>query len=147
MRRIASRVVSTLLALALLGQGTPALAKSRPHKARGIGHFVSANDFVSEGIATHLGRFTEMGSAQLSPTDVPAVLRIEGWAIHTAANGDQLYEVFSGRLNLLTGAATATVTYVGGTGRFADARGTAAFSFQLFGDGSFEYAGEGVIDY
>src|SRR5262245_60309173 len=83
-------------------------AEERPHTMSGTGQFVSATDFVSEGIATHLGRFHEAGSVQFSPTESPTVFQIDGWAIHTAANGDQVYELISGQLDLLTGAGTAT---------------------------------------
>src|SRR5262249_28922944 len=107
----------------------------------------SANDFVSRGTATHLGLFDEVGSGQFSPTDDPFVLRIDGWAIHTAANGDQLYEVIFGQVNVLTAAGTATTTFIGGTGRFTAATGTATISLQLLGGGSYEFAGEGTIDY
>ena len=125
-RMFASRVVLTLLALMLCGWLAPARAESRPHKWRATGQFVSANDFVGEGKATHLGRFREAGSVQFAPTDDPAVLQFEGTNIYTAANGDELHAVISaGRLNLQTGAGAATVIFVGGTGRFADATGTA----------------------
>src|SRR5262245_43780663 len=85
----------------------PALAESRPHKMFGTGQFTSATDFASDGFATHLGRFKELGSVQFSATGDPTVLQINGWAIHTAANGDQVYELISGQLNLATGAGTA----------------------------------------
>jgi hypothetical protein len=132
---------------AALLTAAPASAAERPHKLRGTGQFVSATDFVGEGHATHLGHFDEVGSAQFLPTGEPGVLQVEGWAIHTASNGDQLFEVIAGQLNLLTGTGTATVTYVGGTGRFADAGGTATLSFQVFPDGTFAVAGKGTIDY
>jgi hypothetical protein len=88
-----------------------------------------------------------MGKVQLSPTDDPTVLRIEGWAISTAANGDLLFGIISGRLNVLTGAISATVMYIGGTGRFADARGTATLSAEVSPDGLIEYVIEGTISY
>ena len=50
-------------------------------------------------------------------------------------------------LNGVTGVITATVTYVGGTGRFTNASGTATFSGQLLPDGSIEVAINGTIDY
>jgi hypothetical protein len=135
----------------LIGRVTSSLsnvpAEQRTHSAHGTGRFVGANDYVAAGVATHLGRFTEMGNVQLAPTDDPTVLRIDGWAISTAANGDLLFGIISGRLDVLTGAVKATVTYIGGTGRFADARGTAALSAQLLPDGLIEYAIEGTIDY
>src|SRR4051794_27062886 len=112
-----------LIAVGALALPSRASADERPHFARGSAQFVSPTDFVGTGQATHLGRYTEVGSASFSPTDDPTVLHIDAWAVYTAANGDQLYAVFTGSLNGLTGAITATVTYVGGTGRFDDASG------------------------
>lgn len=145
MKRFARVGFLALGALLLAAAAAP--AQERPHALSGAGHFTSPTDFVSAGIATHLGLFDEAGRAVLTPTDDPAVFRIDGASTLTAADGDQVYEVLSGRLNVLTGAATGTITYVGGTGRFADASGSAALSLQLLPDGSFEYAGEGTIDY
>jgi hypothetical protein len=54
---------------------------------------------------------------------------------------------FSGHLNGVTGVITATVTYTGGTGRFAHASGTATLAAQLLPDGSIEVAVQGTIDY
>jgi hypothetical protein len=133
------------LATVLLASSTQ--AEERYYAAQGTGQFVSANDFITEGIATHLGLFDEVGSVRFGSTSDATAIPIEGWAIHTAANGDQLYELISGTLNGLTGAGSATMTYIGGTGRFVDASGTSRFSLQLLGGGSFKYAGEGVIDY
>ncbi|HKB05588.1 MAG TPA: hypothetical protein VKD90_25415 [Gemmataceae bacterium] len=134
--------------LALAGLVTPATAEDRPHKWHGTGHFVSETGFVAKGFATHLGTYDEVGAiTAMTPTEVPGVFAIEGWAIHTAANGDQLYEVFSGRLNFLTGAVTASIRFVGGTGRFTDASGSATLSAQILPDGSIDIAGEGTIDY
>jgi hypothetical protein len=88
-----------------------------------------------------------MGNVRFSPSSDPAVLRIDGWAIYTAANGDLLFEVISGRLNLLTGGIVATVTYIGGTGRFANASGTGTLSAQVLPDRSIEFVVDGTIDY
>jgi hypothetical protein len=117
------------------------------HVSRGTAQFVSANDFVGAGTATQLGLYDEVGSAQFSPTANPTVFQVDAWSIYTAANGDQLYAVFSGHLNGLTGAITATVTYVGGTGRFTAASGTATLSAQLLPGGSIKVAIKGTIDY
>ncbi len=136
-----------LAAIGVLALSAPAQAKERPHVSRGTAQFVNANDFVGAGRATHLGRYDEVGSAQFSPTADPTVFQIDAWSIYTAANGDQLYAVFSGHLNGLTGTITATVTYVGGTGRFTDASGTATLSGQLLPGGSIEVAVKGTIDY
>ena len=136
-----------LAAIGVLALSAPAQAEERPYVSRGTAQFVNANDFVGAGRATHLGRYDEVGSAQFSPTADPTVFEIDAWSIYTAANGDQLYAVFSGHLNGLTGTITATVTYVGGTGRFTDASGTATLSGQLLPGGSIEVAIKGTIDY
>jgi hypothetical protein len=136
-----------LAAVCVLALTAPAQAAKRPYVSRGTAQFVSANDFVGAGNATHLGLYDEVGSVQFSPTADPTVLQLDAQSIYTAANGDQLYAVITGQLNGVTGAITATVTYVGGTGRFADASGTATLSGQLLPGGSIEVAVKGTIDY
>jgi hypothetical protein len=145
-----ARTFAPLVALSLLALtafGGAASAEARPHTWRGTGQFVSANDFVSEGNATHLGLFHEAGHVKFMQTDDPAVLQFKGCSIHTAANGDELHEIFTGSLNVQTGAATAAVTFVGGTGRFVGASGTGVLSAEVLPDGSLEFAGQGTIDY
>ena len=136
-----------LAAVTVLAVVSSAQAVERPHVSRGTAQFVNANDFVGAGTATHLGLYDEVGSAQFSPTADPTVFQVDAWSIYTAANGDQLYAVFTGHLNGVTGAITATVTYVGGTGRFTDATGTATLSAQLLPGGSINVAIKGTIDY
>ena len=136
-----------LAALAALALSAPAQADERPHVSHGTAQFVNANDFVGVGNATHLGHYNEVGSAQFSPTADPTVFQIDAWSIYTAANGDQLFAVFTGYLNGLTGSITATATYVGGTGRFGDASGSAVLSGQLLPGGTIEVAVNGTIGY
>ena len=137
-----------LAAVGVLALSAPAQAKERPYVLHGTAQFVSPTDFVGSGHATHLGRYTEVGSASFSPTADPTVFHIDGWAILTAANGDQLHEVITGSLDGLTGAITATVTFVGGTGRFTDASGSATLSAQALPLGLIdEVVVEGTIDY
>ena len=136
-----------LAAVSVLALSAAAEAGERPHNSRGTAQFVNANDFVGVGKATHLGHYNEIGSAQFSPTADPTVFQIDAWSIYTAANGDQLFAVFTGTLNGLTGNITATVTYLGGTGRFDDASGSAVLSGQLLPGGSIEVAVKGTIDY
>jgi hypothetical protein len=137
-----------LLAVSVLAPANPAQAAERPHVSRGTAQFVNDNGgFIGAGAATHLGAYTETGTIQLSPTANPAVFDAVATATYTAANGDQLYAVFAGQLNGVTGAIIATVTYVGGTGRFSNATGTAALTAQLLPGGSIEVAVEGLIDY
>jgi len=147
-RFISQRLFALVLsAVGVLTLAAPAQAVERPHVSRGTAQFVNANDFVGAGIATHLGLYDEVGSAQFSPTADPTVLQVDARSIYTAANGDKLYAVFTGHLNGLTGTITATVTYVGGTGRFTNASGTATLSGQLLPGGSIEVAIKGTIDY
>ena len=140
-------LVAMLVATGLLTVTTRASAEERPHKSGGTARFVNPNDFVGSGEATHLGRYTEVGSAQFSPTADPTVFRIDAWSVYTAANGDQLYATFTGQLNGLTGKITATGTYVGGTGRFDDAGGSATLSGQMLSDGTITVAVAGTINY
>jgi hypothetical protein len=59
---------------------------------------------------------------------------IRGTATLTAANGDQLFAVFSASWDLTTGVGEVTVTFTGGTGRFADASGSASEVCHVTGD-------------
>lgn len=138
------------LSLAVLGVLTliaPVQAAKRAYQARGTAQFTGPNTFVGSGTATHLGRYDEVGTILLSPTSDPAVFNANATATYTAADGDKLYAIFSGQLNGVTGAITATVTYVGGTGRFASAGGTATLSGQQLPNGTIEVAIKGTIDY
>jgi len=141
-----TRLGSLALSAILIAAGA-APAEERPHYMKGTGQFTSATDFESDGTATHLGNFHEVGSVQFSPTANPAVFQIDGWAVHTAANGDQVFELITGQVNLLTGAGTAATTYVCGTGRFVDVSGSSTISVQLLAGGAYEFTGKGTIDY
>ena len=65
----------------------------------------------------------------------------------TTDEGEELCATFTGQLDGVTGAISATVTYVGGTGRFTDATGTATLTGQLLGGGAVEVSVNGFIDY
>jgi hypothetical protein len=136
-----------LAALSVLTLAAPAQAARRAHHSRGTAHFTGPNDFVGVGIATHLGKYREQGHVVFSSTDDPTVLHLEASAIYTAANGDHLYATFTGELNGVTGAVTATVIYVGGTGRFINASGTAGLLAQIRADGSLEVVVQGTVDF
>lgn len=140
-------ILSLLVATALSSFSNLASAQAVPHRATGSAQFVSQNDFVGTGHATHLGNYTEVGNVSFAPTSNPAVLAVNGWSIYTAANGHELHAVLSGELNMQTGAITATVTYVGGTGRFGDATGASILSGQMLGGGAAVVAVAGNIDY
>ena len=137
---------SLAMALVLLAADSVA-GRERPHVTTAAGHFVNANDYVAEGWETHLGHFTDVGSAQFLPTDEPNVFDVEAWGVHTADNGDQLFTLVHGQANLLTGEGIALVHYVGGTGRFANADGWAIATVQLYPDGTFEIFAIGYINF
>jgi polyvinyl alcohol dehydrogenase (cytochrome) len=119
-----------------------------PFDGVGAGQFVDANGgFLAQGVATHLGAFSHYGALVLTPTDDPAVFTISGTTTYEAANGDRLYASLSGTLNVQTGVGSGTDTWVGGTGRFADARGSAILTAQLNPDGTFTFTLDGVILY
>jgi hypothetical protein len=143
-------------AIIALGLPDPAAAKaaaqsaapSRPISGHGAGNFTSANfDFFATGIALHLGAFTHYGTLVLTPTDDPAVFRITGHTTYEAANGDKLFASLEGTLNLATGVGTGVDTWEGGTGRFANATGTADLVATLLPGGAFEFTLKGVILY
>ena len=146
MTRLA-RFGSLVLGALLFGAAAAAPAEARPLRGSGTGQFVSPNDFVNVGEGTYLGRFYEVGTAEFGATADPTVLSIEGNSVLTGANGDQLYTSFSGEVDLLTSTVSVTITYVGGSGRFAGASGTAELSGELFADGSFHVVVQGTLDF
>ena len=150
MKRFYSQRLFPLLlsAIGVLTLVAPAQAVQRAYVSHGTAQFTGPNTFVGAGTATHLARYEETGSVQFSDTADPTVSHLEASATYTAVNnGDQLYATFSGELNGVTGAINATVTYVGGTGRFTNASGTATLSGQLLPGGSIEVDVKGTIDY
>jgi hypothetical protein len=136
-----------VLAVGLLALPQRASAQARPHYARGTAQFVSPTDFVGSGYATHLGLYSEVGSVAFTPTTDANVLRLDGRGIYTAADGAQLRATFTGRLNRATWAITATVTYVGGTGRFTNATGVSSLVGQMLPNGTITVAVNGSINY
>lgn len=135
-------LASTLMLIGLAALATPVHAADRPYESSGTAQFTSpTGDFIGAGNATHLGNYTEVGNAVISPTGA-----VTAWSIYTAANGSKLYASFTGQINA-TGGITATATYYGGTGRFADASGTAILTGQIQPDGTLVVAVEGTIDY
>ena len=137
-----------LAAVSVLTLAAPAqAAAARAHVSRGTAHFTSATSFAGEGFATHLGPYSEVGTILITPTADPTVLQVTATATYTGINGDELHAVFTGQLNGVTGVITATVTYVGGTGRFANATGAANLSGQLLADGTIEVTVKGTVNY
>ena len=80
----------SLLALTIVDLSTAALmAKERPHSFRGNGQFAANQiDFTSSGVATHLGKFTEVGNITgIQPTGEPGVFLVTAESTFTAADG------------------------------------------------------------
>ena len=148
MNRFAACIVGFVLALAgTLAFPVSASAAMRPYFATGTAHFVNPTDFVGSGQATHLGQYAEEGSVALTPTSNPAVFQVAGAIAYFAANGSRLDAQVSGTLNLATGAVSATITYVGGTGRFDDATGQSTLAGQMDANGTISVTVVGLIDY
>jgi hypothetical protein len=106
-----------------------------PFKARYTFHFVSgpveacsvAGFFrtygAGEGTGTHLGHF----SVTASQCGLPGGITEGGRGTYTAANGDLLYFTYTGRTSRtgFTVNLSSSGTFVGGTGRFEGATGSA----------------------
>ena len=147
MNRLAIRILclAAVLTSLLVFTGS-ASAAVRRYVAHGTAQFVSPTDFVGSGIATRLGIYSETGSVVLLPTAIPTVFRAIGTATYEASNGDTLVAEIIGSLDMATGAISANLTYVGGTGRFENATGTSVLTGQLFEGGSMSVVVRGVLN-
>jgi hypothetical protein len=120
------RIALALWVLALAGQlhaGPGGTARPFKGDAEGQVTGVSSSGALiveSTGNATHLGEFTRTEYVFVDGS------AISGTIAFTAANGDQLWADFTGEFTSPT-TVEGTYTFVGGTGRFADAAGTARF--------------------
>ena len=125
-----------MLVFALVGSMSMAIiaGASVPFKGSGNGQITGVQpgptgvlmSGVATGQATHLGEYTRTENILLNPANGT----FTGDVTFTAANGDQLTADISGAF---TSAATASgsYTFTGGTGRFANAAGTALFAIVL----------------
>jgi uncharacterized protein DUF5946 len=148
MKRYLNVLALTLAIFPLLGS-RPAEAAERPFKLSGAGTVIEGN-IQATGRASHLGLWTEAGTLNFvpDPNDPNRVL-VSGEATFTAANGDELRGVITdASLDLTTGIGTGEFRFTGGTGRFADASGSASFEvMQNLVTGAFEITAVGSIDY
>jgi hypothetical protein len=140
---------SILAAAAQAAHANPSAAVSLPMHGHGTGTLSPTFDFTASGTATHLGAFTHYGTLTLTPTLDPNVFQVSGITTYEAANGDKLKASLSGTLDLSTGVATGTDTWLGdcSTGRFANATGSAEVTAQLLGGGAFEFTLDGDIKF
>jgi hypothetical protein len=97
------------------------------------------------GVATLLGHFTSHREATLAPVAGTTLLRVEGTAVFTGENGDQLFSRIEGFLDPSTGTAALEYYWEGGTGQFRHARGEALFLVQVHPDGTFHVDAAGDI--
>ena len=120
---LAALTILTFNCLALAGDDRPlkghadAVVTSAVPEADGLHLTLSAT-----GNATHLGKFTREENVVIHADG-----SISGTLVFIAANGDQLNaDVDGGFISPTT--AVGTYTFTGGTGRFANAAGTASFT-------------------
>jgi len=144
------RMATLLLALGAVGLAFPARADA-PVPFKGLGNVVITGVEPAEdglhltisgsGLATHLGNYTREENIVLRADGT-----LDGMITFKAANGDLLFVHASGGFTSQT-TATGTDTIIGGTGRFADASGSATW-FGVTSDGlHFAVTFEGTIDY
>lgn len=100
---------------------------------------------IATGVGTHLGKITTTLVGTSCTVAASGIVAFIGTAVHTVANGDQLFASFVGTLTpgVLT---LSSITFTGGTGRFENATGSASGGGPadiLSGTGAFEV--EGVI--
>jgi hypothetical protein len=123
---------------------------SVPFKGRGNGEIIAQQPIgnmvmitaTGIGQSTHLGRFTRIENLLLDPNTGT----FTGDVTFTAANGDHLTADITGGFTSQTTAA-GTYTFTGGTGRFADATGSADFAVALTDPTHFTFEFGGSIHY
>ena len=149
--------IRTLMPILFLLLGTlPVSAVERPFALNGAGvaplitdeagHLIGATP-TGSGTATHLGQWTVSGNVSYIP-DQNGVLHSSGLATLTAANGDKLLFQIEGILDPVAAVDQGVFHFVGGTGRFEGASGTANFLVSINPvTGGFELTAVGKIDY
>jgi hypothetical protein len=124
-RRTFALSLGLLAAVAAGSPRTDAADPPRPFRgtAVGVATPVSPTELIIDytGTATHLGHFTRREWLTFTGPGT-----FTGTMVTVAANGDELWLDFDGAFTSPT-TAEGTYTFTGGTGRFADATGTADF--------------------
>ena len=155
MKRI-TQIRTLILTLFVLLATIPASAVERPFALSGSGvATLIVNDSgvpigavaTGSGTATHLGQWTVTGNPQYTPDD-QGVLHSSGEATLTSANGDKLFIQIDGILDPVAGVDQGVFRFLGGTGRFQAASGTAQFVVNINPvTGGFDLTVVGKIDY
>ena len=151
-----TKIHTLMLTLFLLLGTIPVSAVERPFALNGTGvatlitdesgHLIGAIP-TGSGTATHLGQWTVAGKVNYIP-DADGVLHSSGEATLTAANGDKLLFQIDGILNPVTAVDQGVFHFVGGTGRFEGASGSANFLVTINPvTGGFELTVVGKINY
>jgi acyl CoA:acetate/3-ketoacid CoA transferase beta subunit len=146
---------SLMITIVLLLGAIPAAAVERPFALSGTGVAVLftdeagkpiSADVTGSGTATHLGSWTTAGTVRYSEDN--GVMRSHAETTIIVANGDKLNVVIVGALDLNTVTDHGTFTFVGGTGRFQGASGSADFVVSINPlTGGFELTVVGRINY
>ena len=148
------QMAHAVAALTILGLGLPASA-APPVPFRGRADLVvTGQEFLppaslrltgsATGQATHLGRFTRTETIVVDLTNGT----FTGTLVFTAANGDRLTADVAGHFTSPhLDAAEGTYVFTGGTGRFHNASGQAAFEAKAVGPGAFDVKFNGTIQY
>jgi len=162
--RKAIMLAGLVFALAALSPAA-ALAKAggtdRPLKGSGSGTLTlnlqtGAFAYDATEVDSHSGKVTVHSDGAFVLTG-PGTFAVSGTTTSVAANGDQLTSTFTGTGTISATGSTTTInsTFTGGTGRFADASGTATTTSHgttISNDGvtvisSMEYTLKGRISY
>lgn len=151
-----TKIRTLMLGLLLLLGTMPAFAVERPFALHGSGVATLITDpsglptgaiATGSGTATHLGQWTVTGNPKYTP-DANGVLHSSGEATITAANGDKLQVQIAGILDPMAGVDQGVFYFLGGTGRFENASGSANFVVNINPlTGGFELTVVGRIDY
>jgi len=111
---------------------------------------LSGGDINASGTATHLGKWTQIGNLVFTfDQSKPDIIFASGDTTFTAANGDTLEaEIKNSELDTTTGISTGQFVFIGGTGRFQQAQGSANYTVnQDLDSGAFDVVAQGSIDY
>ena len=150
-----TKIHTLMLTLFLLLGTIPVSATERPFALNGAGvasliidesgNLIGANA-TGSGTATHLGQWTVDGKVTYTLDN--GVLRSGGQATLTAANGDKLLFEIDGILDPIASVDQGIFRFVGGTGRFENASGSANFVVSINPlTGGFQITVVGKIDY
>jgi len=151
-------VACALIASALLGSSPPSQAAEsvcRPWhldlSAQMTNPVYDENDILiyqdaaGSGRASHMGAIDAVGMDYFYPPE-DGKLMVDGDGIFTAPNGDQIFVNFDGSvIDLETGEGVGTYVVTGGTGRFANATGTADFASSFLAPNGFDLIADGEL--